>query len=188
MKTIPTRLPDSPSRHDPPRTNDARGADVLSKDGVGDGAAVTLKHVHSATTVTPLGEPVTPPAIDPVDVLCEGLPDGIYPAHAALNGMACTGCGWSEATRVAVRTGPRQVDEVVGARSWRGHALFDALPDALRDGGFWTYEGPVVVGGETRPVRALVVVHTVRSVTADGAYVVEFAGAGNLPHRPPPSA
>jgi len=188
MDAIPTHPPNNLSRRDAIRTDEVPGDPPMGDGALGDGAEVALRHVRSAPTVTLQGDDAPVPQPDPTDMVRRGAPAGATPGHATLNGYACTACVWTEATRVQVRRSPRQVDEVVGTRSWRGRALFNDLPDALRDGGLWEYEGHITIEGDGQHVQAPVIVHTVRSINAEGSYVVEFAGAGNLPSSLRPTA
>lgn len=189
MDAIPTHPPNDISQRDAARTDEVLSDTLMGNGALGDGAEVALRHVRSAPTVTLRGNDVPVPQLDdPTDVIRQGAPAGATPGHATLSGYACTACVWTEATRVQVRRSPRQIDEVVGTRSWRGRALFDNLPDALRDGGLWEYEGLITIEGDGQHVQAPVIVHTVRSINAEGSYVVEFAGAGNLPSSLRPTA
>jgi hypothetical protein len=185
MTTQPLRTSSDAVPHDPSLNADDLRPDAARGDGaMGDGAEVVIQHVRAAPRVMKRGGiPVPTPTVDPMKVVREEAPADVAPARATLDGAACTACAWVEATRIEVRTSPREMDEIVGARSWRGRALFEELPEALREGGLWHYEGPVTVGGEVRHVRAPVIVHTLRSLAIDGAYIVAFSGAGNLPHR-----
>lgn len=111
----------------------------------------------------------------------EAAVPGVSLEAAELAGCSCRACAWIETTRVEVRTSPDRFSKVTGVRSWRGMALFDHIPEALRDSGMRVYAGPVAVDGTTHTIEAEVMVHSMRTVAAERSYVVvEFTGAGNL--------
>lgn len=111
----------------------------------------------------------------------EPVVPGVSLETAELAGCNCRACAWVETTRVEVRMSPDRFSNVTGVRSWRGMALFDHIPAALRDSGMRLYAGPVAIDGQTHMVEAEVMVHSMRTVAAERSYVVvEFTGAGNL--------